>query len=337
MPSSLGHLGSAYPLPAAWASPVVVEDTIEADGLELHRAGLSSVGPGGVEMVGSAADPLESPIDRAYFELIERVSTTEARARARGDADLRSMDGRVVGRRSDREVFPESNEPTRWCYSSSNGVAVHVGWQRACQRALWELCERDRLLRTWFGEVAPEPTSFAADSTPLARARGYEWIARAFPEGEGSPFSSGVHVYGVFGFPEADAPLVYGFGARPSAEEALLAAVQEVTQHLAFLWGEELPQAAPSFAPTPLYHLETFQRRDGHERVRRWLAGEHRRYRAPPARKADPDVAFVDLTPEWLHGLCVSKAVCSAAVPLVFGHGPHGAHLPEELQTHPIA
>lgn len=336
--SPLGTLATAYPLPPAWSAPVVFQDKILADGVELYRAGVSSAGPGGEEMVGAAADAFGSPLDRAYFELIERVSTLDALARDRSDLDLLSADGRVIGRRAYREVFPESDASTQWRYARSNGVAVHVGWERASERAFWELCERDRVLRTWYGEVAPEAVPFAFDSTPLGQSRHYEWTARAFPGCEASRFSRGVHVLGIFGLPTGAAPLVFGFGARPSLEDALFAAVREVTQHLAFLWGEEIPKADPVYAPTPMYHLETFQHPERHESVRRWLAGEHMRYHASPsAALSAPDVSFVDLTPPWLHGLRVSKAVCAAAVPLVFGRGPRGAHLPERLQIHPIA
>jgi hypothetical protein len=77
---------------------------------------------------------------------------------------------------------------------------------------------------------------------------------------------------------------------------------------------------------------------DRHRVVREWLEGAHVAYRAPtPIHAGDPEVLFVDLTPRWLHGLSVSKAVCAEAVPLMFGDGPLGARLPRELQVHPIA
>jgi hypothetical protein len=334
----LARLASAYPLPKGWSEPALVEDLVVADGVDLRRAGLASTGPNDEEVVGSAADVSTSPLDRAYFELIERISTVEAIRLAPASFDLRTLDGSVAGCRAAADVFGESDEPARWRYARSNGVAVHADWRSASLRALWELCERDRVLRSWYGEVAPHRLPLAIDSTPLARARSYEWVACAFPETGGSPFSRDVHVCGVFGLPKTEAPFVFGYGARESLEEARLAALREATQLLAFLWGEELPKSEPPFAPTPMYHLESFQRLERQASVRRWLEGAHTLHRSPaPAAARDSEIRFVDLTPPWLHGLRVSKAVCAAAVPLVFGQDPMCAHLPAELRVHPIA
>jgi len=334
---SLGDLTRTHPLPKGWSQPTVVEDTVVADGLELHRAGVASTGSNGEEMVGSAAHLVSSPLDRAYFELIERISTVEAIRLPPPGFGLRTLDGPRAEDRPPADLFRESDAPARWRYSRSNGVAVHGDWKSASLRAFWELCERDRVLRAWYGAVAPRRLPLPID-TPLGRAASYEWIACSFPETEGSPFSRGVHVCAVFGFPRVEAPLLFGYGARPSLDDAQGAATCEAMQSLAFLWGEELAKADPPFAPTALYHLETLQRPGRHGIVRRWLEGAHTRYR-PPGRPADIDaaVSFVDLTPSWLRGLKVSKAVCAAAIPLTFGDAPFAAHLPPELRVHPIA
>jgi YcaO cyclodehydratase, ATP-ad Mg2+-binding len=335
---SLDDLSSAYPLPKEWSRPSLVEDTVVADGLELRRTGITSTGPLGEEMVGSAADCVTSPLDRAYFELLERISTVEAIGIHPPYYDLRTLDGRGAGRRPSTDVFRESDDPARWRPARSNGVAVHVDWKSASLRAFWELCERDRVLRAWYGEVAPQQMHSALDSSPLARARSYEWLAYAFPETARSRFSKGVHVCGVFGLPKTDAPFIFGYAARRSLEDAQLGAEREASQLLAFLWGEDIPKADPPFSPTPLYHLETFQRLERQRIVRSWLEGAHVANATPSGSAAeDSEVLFVDLTPTWLRGLCVSKAVCSAAVPLTFGDGPFGAHLPVELRVHPIA
>jgi hypothetical protein len=309
-----------------------------ADGLELHRVGISSSGPGDEEVTGSAAELAASPLDRAYFELVERISTAEAIRVPAPRCGVRTLDGQSAGQRPRADAFPENVAPDRWRYAKSNGIALHVDWHTASLRAFWELCERDRVLRSWYGEVEPRPLAGALDSAPLARARSYEWLAYSFPVTEASSFSLGVQVCGVFGLPNAGAPFVLGFGARPSLDEALDAATREATQLLAFLWGEEPTTQDPPFAPTPLYHLETFQRPERHRLVRAWLEGAHTRYRpsAPPAQ-GDTGVSFVDLTPPWLHRLVVSKAICPAAVPLTFGDAPFGTHLPPELRIHPIA
>jgi len=131
---------------------------------------------------------------------------------------------------------------------------------------------------------------------------------------------------------------VLGWGARPSLDEAQDVAAREAMQSLAFLWGEPLAEADPPFSPTPMYHLEMFQRPVRHDLLRRWLDGAHTRFRAPALpTESDAEVSFVDLTPPWLRGLKVSKAVCPAAMPLTFGDSPLAVHLPPELRLHPIA
>jgi hypothetical protein len=335
------------PLPEGWSKPGVVEDVVVADGVALRRAGLSSTGPGGEEVTGAAVEAVGSPIDRSYFELLERVSTLESLRERRSSYALMTMDGERLGDRAAEDVFPESDDPARWRYARSNGVALHSDWRSASLRALWELAERDRVLRAWYGETRPERLEFSPGSTPLDGARSYDWRAYGFPETEQTQFSRGVQVVGVFGFPVREGmPLVCGYGARPEIRDALDAAVREAMQLLGFLWGEPPLDRLPDPAPTALYHLELFQSPDHHDVLRRWLENGHERFLSArellASRKDDSShmarPAFVDLTPAWLvGGLRVAKAVCDAAMPLAFGDVPFTAHLPPELRVHPIA
>jgi hypothetical protein len=333
-------LAAKYPLPRGWSGIAVVEDTFLADGVRLRRAGLSSLSPAGEEILGSAADADGSPIARAYFELVERVSTIEWLGREHSPCDLLTLEGKLAKQKSWEEVFPESPEPATWRYSRSNGIAIHDDWKSASERAFWELCERDRVLRSWYGETVPQRVSFDLRKTPLAHSRGYEWCAYSFPESDRRRFSRGVHVRGVFGIPRnIELPFVFGYGARPSSEEALLTATREATQLLAFLWGESLPAEDPPSAPIPAYHLEAFQWGERRDSVRRWLHGGHARHRGAswPPGEVDGRVLFLDLTPSWTRGLRVSKAVCAEAMPLAFGDYPGAGHLPPEIRPHPIA
>jgi ribosomal protein S12 methylthiotransferase accessory factor YcaO len=329
-----------YPLPEAWGSPTVVADTFEADGLTLERVGLSSASPAGEEILGSAAEADTSPFARAYFELLERASTIEWLDRPSTTCDLVTLEGAPAGRSSWEEVVPTSPNPSRYRYARSNGVALQNTWESACLRAFWELCERDHVLRAWYGETAPERLTRGVDETPLRRTASYEWRAYAFPPSPRTGFSPGVHVAGVFGFPtKRDAPFVFGYGARPSSEDALLTATREATQLLGFLWGEPLSSSTPKLAPTPGYHLELYQREEGQNALRRWLDGEHVRYgkRVPSPAPLTANVLFTDLTPAWIKGLRVAKAHCPAALPLVFGEDPMASHLPPGIRAHPIA
>jgi YcaO cyclodehydratase, ATP-ad Mg2+-binding len=333
---------SRHPLPDAWTSPQVIEDTFDADGLRLKRAGLSSTGPSGEEILGSAADVDGAPSDRAYFELLERVSTIEWLAHPSASCELLTREGEPRAKAVWGDVVPESLDPSRFRYARSNGVALHESWDAACQHALWELWERDRVLRAWYGASVPERLAEGVDDTPLTQTASYDWRAYAFLNTPDETLDQNVHVAGVFGFPRVEtAPLVFGYGARASVEEARRTAAREAAQLLAFLWGEPISTGRPRPSPSPAYHLEVFQRREGHETLRRWLGGEHARFGSSlaesPRARARASVNFVDLTPRWLEGFRVAKAVCPKAIPLVFGEDPKASHLPRAIRVHPIA
>jgi hypothetical protein len=347
-------------LPEGWSIPENVEDVVVVEGLSIRRAGVASVAPDGEEVTGSAA-ALEraaskrvrpapdtpsptSPASRAWFELLERVSIVEAMRSGRDRYELRTDDGELVRIEGRLAVFPESDEPSRWRHARSNGVAVHVDWQSACQRALWELAERDRVLASWYGHVRPE----RIDGAPVGLGRvtsSYDWSAWAFPQEDDGSFSRGIEVVGVFGFPtKADLPLALGFAARPRRQAALEDATREAIQLLGFLWGEPSPVASAETAPTAMGHLDFYQVRENHGLLRSWLAGEHLSYAAVDRRGQTPterlghDVLYVELTPAWLGGsLRVAKAVCPATRPLVFGESPFGEHLPKQRRIHPVS
>ncbi len=333
-----GSPSAAFLLPEGWSEPERVEDVVDADGLILHRAGLAS-SSGKDQAVGSAADWERSPAMRARFELLERIALLEA-SRSEGTVfAVRTAGGEPVGQLAREEVFPVSDEPTRWSYVRSNGVALHGDWRRACASALHELVERDRVQRAWLGETVPRALELDLESSPLSRTRSYAWSAYAFPPAPEMPLPE-LEVVGVFGFPlTKEVPLTFGYGARPTLEDALGAATREAAQFLAFVWGEPIPERLPEPEPTPLAHLERFQVPEMHGILRRWLEGAHTRHAraATASAAASSAVQFVDLTPPWLaDGLQVARAVGGLTVPMTFGQSPLFAHLPPELRIHPI-
>lgn len=329
-----------HPLPDGWGPPEVLADAIVVDGLPLHRAGIAATSPWGEEITGSAAGSSDAAFRRGWFELLERASTVDA-IRAGDAVPLRSRDGISQGVIAATDLFPESDEPERWRYARSSGVALHATWTEACNRALWELVERDRILRSWCGELTPRLLAWDPGASVVAPTSSYDWEAHAFDVPEPARFGAGSSTVGVFGFPRrAGVPLVVGYAARPSVDEALLAAVDEASQLLAFLWGEELPAARPALGPTAMHHLEHLLWPESARSLRAWLGGQHTRWRAGPTSPvpdAPAEVSFADLTPTWLDGgLRVAKAVCAAALPLAFGDAPFTGHLPPELRAHPV-
>lgn len=326
-----------YPLPEGWSTPERVCDAVDVCGLTLHRAAVSSSGPGGREVTGAGADTDEAPSARADFELLERVATLDAIASGHADYPAFHRRSRAVHRRPGREVFPESVDPARWCFSRSNGVALHASWDEACDRAHGEAIERDRVLRSWCGWITPAAIPLVGARLRALESTAHAWAAHRF----GAPSRAhDLEVVGVFGFPKsADVPIAIGYAARPTLGAAVDAAAREALQVLAFLWGEAIPSEAPAIGPSALHHLEHLLCPATHEGLRAWLAGAHARHGlrvAPPPVPGLP--SFVDLTPAWLgDGLRVAKAVIDGAIPLTFGDAPFAAHLPPEVGPHPIA
>jgi hypothetical protein len=280
----------------------VVDDVVIADGVAVHRAGITARGPAGTFATGAAADLSRSPLARARFELLERITLATPRV---------------------AEVLPRSPAPTRWQPARSNGVALAHDWTAACERAFLELAERDRVLRSWYGETRPEP--LAVSDAALPPTRSYDW--RLVRLSHAPVWSLHVHVVAAFALPrDPSLPLLRGFAGARDEATAITRAIAECVQGLAFLWGEPNPTVAPECAPGPLYHLDFYLWPESHRIVRDWLDGDGRHlHRASAARRthADPTVSFTDLTPESAAGrFRVARACCEGALPLVFGEAP---------------
>lgn len=330
-------LVARYPLPAGTSRLERFSEIANVDDVRIHLSGLAAEFEGEC-VTGSAADLCETPFFRAHMELVERIAVLVAMRRMDAPITLCDFDGNRIGLASASHVFPESPDAARWRWARSNGVAVGTVWRDAAARAKWELVERDRVLRSFYGEIEPRRIPFELFPVPHYLRASYEFRAYSF----GTPFDHSC-VTGLFGFPRGGAPLVYGFGCRATAMEAARTAASECVQRLGFLAGEPLPDVAPPPSPTPDFHQEHYLFVGHHERIRRWLDGEHARYRgrlhASGAGASDAEL-FADLTPPGLVGkLCVAKALPSFHVPLVFGVGHPwlAPNAPDELAVHPIA
>jgi hypothetical protein len=318
-----------------WSEAEPVGDTVKASGLTLRRAGLSATNARGIEVVGSAVEIDEDPQARARFELLERIAVIEAIDVVRPSYEARSPAGRLVGWVSRDELFPESEAPDAYRHARSNGVALHLDFALAAERAVGELAERDRVLRAWLGETRPEPIALEGFAEILASATDHAFRAVSFPAPRGS-FSSSLEVVGVFGFPSSSAaPLAVGYAARSTRLAALEAAAREALQQLGFLTGETIPDEPPALGPTPLHHIEHWLYPGHHAILQTWLDEGHRCRVALPS--ASRPASIIDITPGAFRGrYAIVKAVSPSALPVVFGAWPLVRDLAPEVRVHPI-
>jgi hypothetical protein len=336
---SLERLRRLHPLGPGWNEPQVFIESVDLAGARVHLCGLVTQDQHTRQATGSAGALDEVPISRAYYELIERTSVLEAMVSGTQEYAVVDIEGRAVATAHSERVFPTTPDTAACVYSRSNGVAAGTSWREACLSAALELVERDRVLRSWYGELRPRAVSLRASMPPGSLLSTHDFEGCAFDEPEGS---ASAFVRGVFAFPRtATLPLSYGFAAAQSEPRALTGALRECLQRLAFLWGEPLPERPPAFARTAEYHQEVYLQPVMHDRIRAWLAGEL------PAATLEPCEAhcefpnrFVDLTPATLAGrLWVIRALPGRELPLVFGRGHPRIRgvLPASLEIHPIA
>jgi len=372
----LAELRQTYPLPAAWTAATATDDDdllgrADIGSLSLYMVGVvarrrantasgaNAASGANVTRQADTASPSVAlgsacacetyPVDRAYFELLERISVLEAR-HSSTPLCVRALDGTELSQRDSLRVFPRDLQPERQRLALSNGVALHTTWADACAAALSELVERDRVLRAWQGQCAK--TAVSTDGSLAAARLQSHYSVRAYelgtPDSADSADSAVAadgaqaqarRVVGFFLFPHApDHPFVYGFAAATQLANALARAETEALQRLAFLWGEPLPQHTPKPTPAPDYHQDYYLYPPNHAHILRWLEGDHAleprrsRQRANAAIYDGECTQFIDLTPESLRGrLSVAKAVSTHARRLRFGA------LRDEAVPHPIA
>ncbi|HKY63862.1 MAG TPA: YcaO-like family protein [bacterium] len=333
--SSLDELSDAHPLPGDWKKPELYEEVAETPSARLLLTGLTADHPRYGRVFAAAADFDEPQLLRCYFELLERVGILEAENREGGDFELKDQDDRPTGRISSSDLFPSSETPAIWQYSKSNGVAAHRDWGSACRNAQLELVERDRLLRSWYGQIQPAAIAFEPPVTdPRYRFRMYAFASPRDP--------CPIFVHGLFAFPLSEEVLfAYGTGAGWSPEDATRKASREFLQMYGFLLGEKTETEAPPFAPNPSYHQAMNFRPESREKIGRWLEGAHSAFASAPETpgRAEPETRYADITPPSLASrIFIAKAVCPRRLPLTFGRARlRGAEkLPEELLVHPF-
>jgi len=157
MKSEIEELISRYPLPPEWHPAEIDNQILTVNSRAINLVGLCSKNTEGSIVTGSAAALSDAPIERSYFELLERVSILEAeRNNRRNVCRIFFREGATFSGAKEH-VFLKSDAPLKWQYSRSNGVAIHKTWKQAVSSAFLELMERDTLLRSWYGHGNPSP------------------------------------------------------------------------------------------------------------------------------------------------------------------------------------
>ena len=316
--ASLHELQQRFPLPPGWTFQESFMQEASVGSLTLFMVGLVAASADRNAM-GSSTQADGYPVNRAYFELLERISIYEANQPDRV-LEVRDERGRILGERPAARVFPRDvSEHLR--LSLSNGVALHATWRDACRSALHELIERDRILRSFAGEFAPVRVDMLPSELASATAQQFETVAYEIGQRDPAP----KHRTALwFMMPQQiELPMTYGFGTAETISDALARAEREAMQRLAFLWGEDLPNQQVEPAPTPDFHQEYYLYPPNHARLTEWLAGQvkprHTSQRSLPLFDGTP-VTYIDLTPAALRGkLAVAKAISPSARKLRFG------------------
>jgi hypothetical protein len=331
----------AYPLADGWAEPELFIEEAVIGRTRIHLVGLLARTLDGRDVTGSAASTDAPPVERAFFELIERVSILDATAEPTARFRLLDERGQVTRECEHAELFPKNVPGASFRYALSNGVAAGSSFETASRAAFGELVERDRILLSWYGATTP----VALADAPVAELRSLSDVYRletfAFPAAGGA--SNGLEVVGIFGFPRhAGAPFIRGAGAGVDRREASLRAARECLQTLGFLWGEPLPEREPAFSTTAEYHQEYYLWPESQPKLERWLQGEHARKSSMlhPQGIRSGARRFADLTPAHLASrLSVLKALPETELPVVFGRGhPWVASSGlGDLEVHPVS
>jgi hypothetical protein len=336
----LRALCAAYPLADGWSEPELFVDEAVIEETTIHLVGLLARNPAGREVTGSAASTDAAPVERAFFELVERASILDAAARA-GTFRVLDEHGHVCGESEHAALFPRDVPGASFRYALSNGVAAGSSFESAARAAFRELVERDRILRSWYGASRPVRVAEAPLAVLERLSSVYRFETFAFPGSIGR--GEGLEVIGVYGFPRrAGIPLIRGTGAGVDRHDALLRATQECLQTLGFLWGESLPESEPDLSTTAEYHQDYYLWPESQPRLERWLQGEHVRHAVQLHSGEIPRTRpkFADLTPPHLASrLYVLKAIPETELPVVFGRGHPWVTSSafDDLGVHPVS
>jgi hypothetical protein len=326
------YLKDEYPLSQEWRDIQAFEHSVTVCDVNIVLFGMSATHKSGKEISASSIHDFEhiasGGLAAAYFELLERTALIEASSVPH--FPIINYLGEEFGQIDYTRVFPGSPDP-RWKYSLSNGISANIGREAACKSANFELIERDLILRSWYDNLKSIKVSNWVEF-PTSFNDNYDIQSYSFSNSD-----QDCSVVGIFGFPKIHIPLIYGFGARATIDEAIAVAKRECIQRLGFLWGESIPSQAPTLKCTAEFHQAFYLYPPHHIKLRNWLDNDLGRMMHVPTCKIE-NRQFIDLTPDHLkHKMYVVKALLKSEIPLTFGLPRSCNRIYPDRTIHPIA
>ncbi|SMF68627.1 YcaO-like family protein [Pseudobacteriovorax antillogorgiicola] len=311
---------------AEWTLEPPFVETATVCNLKIFGVGMIASHPKFGQAIGAAASLLETPSNRAWFELCERAAILEGLAKGPdGIFPIRDIDGHLREMRRGRLVFGDdtyNQQSLSLKKSKSNGVALYSNWPEACLRASLELMERHHILESWRGQTLPKrciPSSLGS-LHPLHEI--YDPHYYLLGQDHLTTTGSIVCTVMVYFKPKPSykfkAPCLYAFDCSESLELSFQHAEQELLQRLIFLWGEPLPKEAPLVSPDAQFHQDYYLYPENTSILDAWLAGEFLTVKT----ETKPDsfnMIFADLSSTSTPEYHVAKAICPETHELYFG------------------
>lgn len=324
---------------AGWECAEPFRNSLTVENLTLHQEGLCAMHPTLGQMVGASTTTKPDGDSKAWYELIERISTLQAAVEESPTLELLNFQGERLKDIPRSTVFPDISGPG-FRAAKSNGVALWSDFAGAARGAVRELAERQLVLENWIGRRQPKILAAPQADRPVSALQNiYEIVVVSWGSIR-TTVSDPLHGRSVFLFPKRpELPYAVGFGCHQDADRARHQAEEECLQVMSFYYGEELPDESPEPQPSPGFHQEFYQYAPNRRVLQQWLHGRIRACRNPGAALECIDPGFVIL-PVVIpsSGFTVVKALCPDTLPLVFGDWLYGhAGLDEEaFRFHPI-
>lgn len=186
----------------------------------------------------SAADHYEETVGFEYFDIYDRDALAESSYEAPDESEpIRWVEGRElldnepIRMPIDMAYEPDRSDGSLRYYLSSNGMACGTTLRQAVRNAVYELVERDVMLRAWFTRTPPKRIDLANLPSVAALKREFETDAYdiqfvSFPNELGVPTVGAVLTRTDGGLPA----FVFGLAASLDLESACRDALRETPQ-----------------------------------------------------------------------------------------------------------